>query len=132
VVISWADNNEESWLDEFLSILVSKGSWSPFSTKILSSGVETKFKNGSLCVWSAGSNEDIFLVFDGSNDSSGKHELLPCLINVVVVNSILVSTVSIVLHYLSTVLSSNVNGCGKHQGKIHVSCLRIMVCTAHI
>jgi len=71
--------------------------------------VESIFKNGSLSVWSAGSDEDILLAIDGSNDSSGKHELLPGLINVVVVNSFLVSAVSIVLHYLSTVLSSNVN-----------------------
>jgi len=83
--------------------------------------VESIFKNGSLSVWSAGSNEDIFLAIDGGNDSSGKHELLPGLLDVVVVNSFLVSTVSIVLHYLSTVLSSNMDGCGKHQGKIHVS-----------
>jgi hypothetical protein len=121
VISSWVADNDKSWLQEFLGVLIGKGTWGPLSTEVVSSGVGSELEDSSLGVGSAGDNEDILWVLNGSNDSSSKHELLPGLTNVEVVDSLLVSGVTVVLHLLRATVGTNVRSSSEHESEIFIS-----------
>lgn len=121
MVGSWIADNDKSWLLEFLGVLIGKGTWSPFSTEVVSTGMGSELKDSSLGELSIGNNEDILWVVDSSNDSSSDHEFLPSLGDIQVVNTFLVSGVNVWLHFFGAVLSSNVDSGSKHKGKIFLS-----------
>lgn len=123
MVGSWVADNDESWLLELFGVLIGEGSWGPFSTEIVGTGVGSELKDGSLSELSIGNNEDIFWVVDGSDNSSSDHKLFPRLGDVQIVNTFLVSGVNVWLHFFGAVLSTNVDSGCKHKGKIFLSCL---------
>lgn len=121
VVTSWVADDDESWLQELLGVLIGKGTWGPLSTEVVGSGVGSELEDSSLGVGSAGDNEDILWVLNGGNDSSSKHELLPGLGNVDVVDSLLVSGVAVGFHLLGAVVGTDVSSSGEHESEIFIS-----------
>ena len=49
---SWVTDDDESWLQELLGVLVGKSTWSPLSTEVVGFGVSGELENGSLGILS--------------------------------------------------------------------------------
>jgi len=121
MVGSWIADNDQSWLLELFGVLIGKGTWGPFSTEIVGTGMGSELKDSSLSELSIGNNKYIFWVVNSGNNSSSDHKLFPSLGNVQVVNTFLVSGVNVWLHFFGAVLSTNVDSGGKHESKIFLS-----------
>jgi hypothetical protein len=118
---SWIADNDQSWLLELFGVLIGKGTWGPFSTKVVGTGVGSELKDSSLSELSISNDQNIFWVVDSGNNSSSNHEFLPSLGNVQIVNTFLISSVNVWLHDFGAVLSTNVDSGGKHKSKIFLS-----------
>ena len=70
--------------------------------------MSSELDDSSLSVESVGDDENVFFVLNGGDDSGGKHELLPCLLDVDVMNSFRVLGISVFLHLIIKILGSNV------------------------
>ena len=121
MVGSWIADDDQSWLLELFGVLIGKGTWGPFSTEVVGTGMSSKLKDSSLSELSIGNDQNIFWVVDSSNNSSSDHEFLPSFGDVQVVNTFLISGVNVWLHFFGAILSSNMDSGCKHKGKIFLS-----------
>ena len=121
MVGSWIADDDQSWLLELFGVLIGKGTWGPFSTEVVGTGMSSKLKDSSLSELSIGNDQNIFWVVDSCDNSGGNHEFLPSLRDVQVVNTFLISGVNVWLHFFGAILSSNMDSGCKHKGEIFLS-----------
>jgi len=132
MVTAWIAYDHETWLLEFLGVLVGKGTWGPLSTEEVGTGVLTELEDSSLGYISVGNNENVLGVVNGSDDSGGNHELFPGLGNIDAVNALLVSRVDVWFHLLGAVLSTEVHISGKHESEILIPSIRVCEAVGHL
>lgn len=74
---SWVGNNNQSWLLERTCDVVGKVTWGESAGDRGSTSVGSKLQRSSLTEGSSGAYNDIGGVWDGGDDSSSQHNLLP-------------------------------------------------------
>lgn len=79
---SWVGNNDQSWFLERTGDVVGERTWSESTSNWSSTSVSGELQNGSLTVGSRGDGDNIFWVWNGSNDSSSQNQLFPGLTDV--------------------------------------------------
>ena len=79
---SWVSDDDQSWFLERTGDVVGERTWSESTSNGGGTSVGRELQDSSLTVSSRRDGNDIFSVWNGSNNSSGQDNLFPSLTNV--------------------------------------------------
>ena len=92
---SWVGNNDQSWFLERSGDVVGERTWGESTGNWGSTGVGSVLQDSSLTVGSGRDSNNIFWVWNGSNDSGSQDNFFPGLTNVDNVDTIWSSLVDV-------------------------------------
>merc|ERR1711991_56350 len=117
----WDSDDQDSWFQKVVSNLIRECSWGESSGNGFRSSVLSKLQSSSLSPRLNTQSTDILWVLNACNDTSSKHQLVPCLLQIEDVNTISATLPLVGFHGNVVVARTNVRLAGQHLSDVILS-----------